>query len=446
MTTSDSRPGADARPPSRRAALAAHAWLLCAGLWAATLAACGPTPGGEAESAGPRAREATRVRTSAVERREMVRTVETTTTVESEREVKLQPRVAGVVVALFVEEGDQVKKGDVLLELDPAAAQNALADARVRLAEADDSIKKADLAVVEAEARQNKLRLEHEQKVREHDRNEKAGLVSAQQLDSLRVARDGAASEVDSARLGIERAKAEASSARIAREKAALALERAQLDLAWTRLEAPFDGLVAARTARVGDSIGAATPAFTLTDASDLVCVLHRPQRELALYSGAKEALEIHARAEALPKALFRGALKRISPAIDPTSGSFRLVVALDPAAESEEAGRLLPGMLVRVEIVVERHPDALVVPKRSLRREGDESMVYLVEGGRAARVRVREGFTDDEHVEILPEGRPIEPGARVVVVGNRELEDGAEVAEESAADQSARPSPAGRG
>ncbi|MEY2747902.1 MAG: hypothetical protein RL112_2944, partial [Planctomycetota bacterium] len=89
---------------------------------------------------------------------------------------------------------------------------------------------------------------------------------------------------------------------------------------------------------------------------------------------------------------------------------------------------------------------DALVVPKRSLRREGDESMVYLVEGGRAARVRVREGFTDDEHVEILPEGRPIEPGARVVVVGNRELEDGAEVAEESAADQSARPSPAGRG
>ena len=141
-----------------------------------------------------------------------------------------------------------------------------------------------------------------------------------------------------------------------------------------------------------------------------------------------------------------RGALKRISPAIDPASGSFRLVVALDPSAESEESGRLLPGMLVRVEIVVERHPDALVVPKRALRREGDEALVYLVEGGRAARVAVREGFTDDEHVEITPEGRSIEPGARVVVVGNRELEDGAEVAEEAPADEARDPAPVKQG
>jgi multidrug efflux pump subunit AcrA (membrane-fusion protein) len=320
MIPSDSHADAAVRSRPRHALRAA---LLALGPWVVALASCGPGPGAGAETSGPKVREATRVRTSAVERREMVRTVETTTTVESEREVRLQPRVAGVVVALFVEEGDQVKKGDVLLELDPAVAQNSLADARVRLAEADDSIKKADLAVVEAEARLAKLKLEHEQKVREHDRNDKAGLVSAQQLDSLRVARDAAASELESARLGIERAKAETSSARIAREKAALALERAQLDLAWTRLEAPFDGLVAARTARVGDSIGASTAAFTLTDASDLVCVLHRPQRELALYSGAKQPLEIHARAEALPKALFRGALKRISPAIYMGRGIF---------------------------------------------------------------------------------------------------------------------------
>lgn len=422
--------------PSARPAVGRCASVFCALVAGVLSFACSGGFGGGVPTgaeAGPKPREATRVRTAAVERREMVRTVETTTTVESEREIKLYPRSSGVVTALLVEEGDTVAKDAVLLELDDAATQNALAEARVRRAEADDAIKKADLAVVEAEARTAKARLEHEQKVREHERNEKAGLVSAQQLDTLRVQRDAAASELESARLAVERAKAETLSARTAREKAQLELERAQLDLSWTKLTAPFAGTIALRSARIGDSIGPSTAAFTLTDATALVCTLHRPQRELGLYAGSKEALEIHARAEALPKARFKGSIKRVSPSIDAQSGSFRVVVALDARAEAEDGVRLLPGMLVRVEVVVERHPDALVVPKRALRREGDETLVYLVEGGKAARVKVREGYTDDEHVEVLPQGRELAPGARIVVVGNRELEEGAEVVEEEA-------------
>jgi multidrug efflux pump subunit AcrA (membrane-fusion protein) len=157
-------------------------------------------------ASGPKVREAARVRTALVEQREMVRTVETTTTVESEREIKLYPRTSGVVTAIHAEEGDSVAKDAVLMELDSAAAQNAVQDARVRLAETDDAIKKAEFAVVEAEARVTKLRLEHEQKIREYERNEKTGLVSAQQLDTLKVQRDAAGSEVDSARLAIQRA------------------------------------------------------------------------------------------------------------------------------------------------------------------------------------------------------------------------------------------------
>ena len=94
-------------------------------------------------------------------------------------------------------------------------------------------------------------------------------------------------------------------------------------------------------------------------------------------------------------------------------------------------ANRLLPGMLVRVEVVVERHPQALVVPKRALRREGEETLVYIMESGKARRIKVREGFADDEHVEVLPQGHEVPAGTRVIVVGNRELEDGADVVEE---------------
>ena len=388
-------------------------------------------------ASGPKVREAARVRTALVEQREMVRTVETTTTVESEREIKLYPRTSGVVTAIHAEEGDSVAKDAVLLELDSAAAQNAVQDARVRLAETDDAIKKAEFAVVEAEARVAKLKLEHEQKMREYERNEKTGLVSAQQLDTLKVQRDAAGSEVESARLAIQRAKVEIAAARTTREKAQLSVERSELDLSWTKLTAPFAGVIAARTVRVGDTTGPTTAAFTLTDASALSCVLYRPQRELALYA-AKDTLEIHARAEALPQARFKGSIKRVSPSIDPQSGSFRVVVALEPRAEGDSdapansaANRLLPGMLVRVEVVVERHPQALVVPKRALRREGEETLVYIMESGKARRVKVREGFADDEHVEVLPQGHEVPAGTRVIVVGNRELEDGADVVEE---------------
>jgi multidrug efflux pump subunit AcrA (membrane-fusion protein) len=85
--------------------------------------------------------------------------------------------------------------------------------------------------------------------------------------------------------------------------------------------------------------------------------------------------------------------------------------------------------MLVRLAIITDRHPSALVVPKRALRREGDSSFVFIVEDGSAERHEVREGFSTDEDVEILPVREDVlDAGMAVVVAGNRDLEDGADV------------------
>ena len=112
--------------------------------------------------------------------------------------------------------------------------------------------------------------------------------------------------------------------------------------------------------------------------------------------------------------------------------GSFRVTVRLGAPLQGPSDARLLPGMLVRLEIVTERHPGALVVPKRALRREGELNLLFLVRDGRARKLEVAEGFSDDASVEVLPKaGTTLEVGARVIVVGNRELEDGAEVQEE---------------
>jgi membrane fusion protein (multidrug efflux system) len=85
--------------------------------------------------------------------------------------------------------------------------------------------------------------------------------------------------------------------------------------------------------------------------------------------------------------------------------------------------------MLARIDIVTERRPNALVVPKRALRREGDSQFLYLVREGKAVRLKVVEGLSNDEFVELtLSEEDPIEAGDEVIVVGNRDLEGGEEV------------------
>ena len=81
--------------------------------------------------------------------------------------------------------------------------------------------------------------------------------------------------------------------------------------------------------------------------------------------------------------------------------------------------------MLVRLDIVTDRHSDALVVPKRALQREGDTNFIYVADEGTAHRIEVREGFSDDESVEIFAVEEPIEPGMPVIAVGNRDLEEG---------------------
>ncbi len=381
-------------------------------------------------------REAARVRTAPVERREMVRTISTTTVVESEHEIKIMPLSSGIVTQVSVEEGDRVEAGAVLAELDRRASRAAIEQAEVALREIEDQVRKSELSLAEAENRVATTRLRWEQARREYERNEKAGLISAQALDNLRTSSATAESEHEAARLAVEGARIDLASLGTQKLKAELAVRQAQIQDADLVVRAPFAGVIAQRSLRVGDSTGPSAQAFVLTDPGALRAVVHRPQRELPMFLAARrvgapagDGLEIRATAEALPGREFAGAIQLVSPSIDPQSGSFRVTVKL-PAGDGP--ARLLPGMLVRLEIVTERHPDALAVPKRALRREGGSDFVFVVADGRARRVEVKEGFSSDDAVEIAPvDGAALRAGDRVVVVGNRELEDGSEVVEE---------------
>ncbi len=397
-------------------------------------------------------REPARVLVEPLVRREMVRRLETTTRVESESHVQVFPRASGVVVELLVEEGQSVAAGQLLAKLDSRDAQLRLQDAQAALADARANRPKLDLATREAQARIDGMKRAAEQAERDHERNlaiskggpDSPGLISSKDLDASQLALDRARADLATALLAHERAKVEQQNGEHAVSRAEVTVSRAELDLSFTEVVAPVVGVVAQRSINLGDTVSAAAPAFTLTDLSRLRAVFYRPQRELELFASAlgpegaaivygeaasaRAELSLVASAEALPGKSFAGRIERVAPTIDAASGNFRVTARLDGVAQ-EGGARLLPGMLVRLEIVTERRPDALVAPKRALKREGDRSTLQIVDGGIARSIEVSEGFSDDNWVEVQPRGdAQLTAGQLVVVVGNRDLEDGAEV------------------
>ncbi|MFT6109388.1 MAG: RND family efflux transporter MFP subunit [Planctomycetota bacterium] len=372
----------------------------------------------------------------------MVRALSTTINAISEREISIFPRSSGLVIEVPVEEGDRVPKDSVLMRLDPRELQAVLDEATIARREAVDSKRALELAVKEAESLVERAQLTYEQSKKELERKEAAGIgiISQNDLENLRLTVRTNASDVSAQLVGKERADAALSSQSIAVDRANLQISTAELNLSFTEVKAPFDGVIASRTAQVGDLASGSTVAFTLTDPDNVRAVVSRPQREFAFFRAAEvrarpasdarmsdaASLDIEIEPEALPGEVYTGRILFVSPTIDAASGQFRVTLAVDQPQDEEKRPPVLPGMLLRVRIVTERHPNALAVPKRALLREGDSHFVFVADGDKARRVRVEEGFSTDDNVEVVPtEANTLSAGDAVIVVGNRDLEDG---------------------
>lgn len=428
------------RVRARRTELALTLALLAAACAGCSKQAAAGT--GEAPGAGALRKDvAPKVLVAPIVQREMVRRISTTTVVESERQIDLFPRLGGQVVELSFEEGDRVEEGQVLALLDPRLAEAARNEAVIAKRLAEDGKRQLEFAIAEAESRLARARLTLSQSERELERKEAVaqGLLSQNELEQLRLTRDQHKSDVEAQVTAVASAKAQLASQDIAIDRAALQAERAELDLAFTRITAPFSGTIAQRMVKVGDLASTRGPILTLTDPDHVRAVVFRPQRELAFFRTAERAgadgsaaeIEIVARPEAMPDVEYSGHIRIVSPTVDPSSGQFRVTIGLDQPDDPLRP-RLLPGMLLRLDIVTERHPNALVVPKRAVVREGEAYFVFVVEDGIARRVRVTEGFTDDLAIEVAPTvAGTLAAGQPVVVVGNRDLEDGDRVSAE---------------
>ncbi len=112
----------------------------------------------------------------------------------------------------------------------------------------------------------------------------------------------------------------------------------------------------------------------------------------------------------------FEGQVKRISPVVDPNSGTFKVTVGL-----GDEWRDLRPGVFVNVRIVTDTHRNAVLLPKQAVVYDGGERYVFVVADSTATRVKLDAGFEDNHYVEALS---LIAPRVPIIVVGQNGLRD----------------------
>ncbi|MEE4271424.1 MAG: efflux RND transporter periplasmic adaptor subunit [Thermoanaerobaculales bacterium] len=309
-----------------------------------------------------RKEEAVPVEVVALERGTIESALRFSATLEAERDVQVLAEAQRRVVELQVEEGDAVRTGSLLVRLQDDAQRSAL----------------------------NKAEIELRQATREYDRQKS---LFEQNLVSEQVYNDAA----------------------LVFDQAGIAVEDARRNLAYTEVRAPFSGIVTERMVNVGDHVTLNQPLFRIVDFDSIVARIYVPEKELpALATG----LETRLTAEAIGGVSFFGTVDRISPVVDPGTGTVKVTVAT-PRQEG-----LRPGMYVEVELVTAVHEDALLLPKRSVVYDNDQLFVFrLGDERRVERIKVEPVLEDIENIE--PAGG-FSTGDLVVVAGQASLKDNA--------------------
>jgi len=342
-----------------------------AALSALALAACNKGDDDDSSAAssndddsGEGEEKAAAVRVETLVRGTIAQVIASSSTVDSDRLATISLEASGVVEAIRVEEGDVVAAGAVL--------------ATLRNAQLKGEFDRAEAAWKRAKEEYDSVAGLFEQ-----------GFVS-------RNAYDEAAHAHDTAKLTFAQAK-EADAART--------------------LTSPIAGTVSFRDLRFGEAVTAGRQVFRVVDLGALKVEVNLPEKDLARVNVGQLT---RIRSEVLDGAEVSGSVQRISPVVDPASGTVKITIAVDPSQTT-----LRPGMFVAADIVTATHEDALVVSKRALVYEAGSPYAFVVEGDTASRRAVELGFTEEDRVEVL-EG--LAEGDRVVVVGQSILRDGAEV------------------
>ena len=346
--------------------------------------------------------------------------------------------VMGKIVALPVAEGDRVKAGQVLAQIDRVQVEADAAGAfeQMKALEADERAAReqgraaeADVAAAEAHARDAQQQLQRRQALSAEQ------LVPASELESAKATFDAANAQLAAARAAAERAKLSVETATRRRLQAKAQQVRAADVLAKTSILSPIDGVVTRLRVRNGEMVVVGVqnqPGTTLMTISDLGAIDLEVKVAEADVLAVRQGQPATVTLEALPGKDFTGKVVEIGASALPVTGTaaareFRVVIRID----SPDPG-LRPGLTGDAEIITSERTNVLTVPLQSvvLRTVGgqEKTGVFTVANGRATFVPVTSGVIGGLNIEVsgIAEGTVVVTGPYQVL---RDLKDGQLVA-----------------
>lgn len=323
----------------------------------------GPPAGGGRFGGGPVA-----VITEVVTPRELVDEVDAIGTVLADESVEVTSRMTSIVSRIAFREGQQIGRGELLVELE---------NKEIR----------AELAVAEASLSESRSQYERARQLADTQ------AISASSLEELLAAMQVAEAEVQAARARLEN----------------------------TLIRAPFSGKVGLRRVSPGSLVNPGTVITTLDDLDPVKLEFSVPETFLGVL---REDLTVSARSPALQDREFRGRIESIDTRLDPVSRSILVRAVLENQDEL-----LKPGMFLTVALQMTR-PDILMAPEQAIVPERGQHYVYVVaEEDRVARRLVELGQRVPGAVEIVS---GLAAGERVITEGTQKVREGSQVAYEA--------------
>ena len=332
--------------------------------------------------------------------------------------ISLAPKYNGRITAVYVELGDWVEEGQVLMvqdleDLDISIAQNAAAAGAAR----------ADVRETAAtyNANLSSKKNAYELASAKYERQKylfSIGAISQDKLDSVEAEYSAAKAAYEvlaNQQAGGMAAAIESKELLAAKqEHATEALEKQRSDMI---LRAPRSGIIAYRNAEVGAMAAAGTKAFTLVDNGHINVDCTIGENDAAILQAG---MEVNVTIDALGKD-FLGKIIFVSPAMDEDSKSYRVRVSLDNPDNTVKAG-----LFAHTAVDILQRPQTIFVPQSAvLTRNGEQYVFVLREDGTVERRVVKIGLLNDVSEEIL-EG--LTEGEKVVLTNQDKLQDGMKV------------------
>jgi membrane fusion protein (multidrug efflux system) len=287
-----------------------------------------------------------------------------TAPIEAFADATVIAKVGGEVMEILTEEGDDVVSGQILARLDGD---------RLRL------------EAQQAEANLKKLQRDYQRNV---DLKDKA-LISTGDFEKVQYEMEALQATFDLTRL----------------------------EYSYTEIRAPIDGVVSERFIKLGNTIDVNARTFQVTSLEPLVSYLHIPEREFRRIDPTQTATIL---IDALQGAQFDATVARVSPIVDPETGTFKITIEV-----SDPTRRLKPGMFGRINVVYDSRLNVLQIPRSAIIEEAGMSSVYVISDDVVEKRVIHTGYAEGGMIEVLD---GIEDGDEIVFVGHTNLKDGSKV------------------